>query len=155
MVVSTASLQLLLCTKLPIPWNTKQFNRFTSRNLRSDSYTNTIDRQHTNAQRHKSKHKNLQLIATAYKYNNTPNSHLQIYDMANQISHEMSWGHMYIAKKCWILASRSACSADMSLCSLGLSANRPAVLFSHNKSAPAISHSQANTAMNEEWLLTC
>jgi len=51
-----------------------------------------------------------------------------------------------------------------SLCSLGLSANQPAVLFSHtksaptpttsqsavlfshNKSAPAISHSQANTA---------
>ena len=50
-----------------------------------------------------------------------------------------------------------------SLCSLGLSANQPAVLFSHiksapatsqsavllshNKSAPAISHSQTNTAI--------
>jgi hypothetical protein len=49
------------------------------------------------------------------------------------------------------------------LCSLGLSANQPAVLFSHtksvpatsqstvlfshNKSAPAISHSQANTGV--------
>jgi len=39
--------------------------------------------------------------------------------------------------------------ATNSACSLGLSANQPAVLFSHNKSVPAISHSQANT-VNEE-----
>ena len=61
------------------------------------------------------------------------------------------------------------CPKIQSLCSLGLSANQPAVLFSHtksapatsqsavlfshNKSAPATSHSQANTARCEISLL--
>jgi len=42
-------------------------------------------------------------------------------------------------------APAAATGGSQSLCSLGLSANQPAVLFSHTKSATAISYSQMNT----------
>ena len=70
---------------------------------------------------------------------------------------DLPWWH------CWIKLDRQ------SLCSLGLSANQPAVLFSHtklapatsqsavlfshNKSAPAISHSQASTTIRVTEIL--